>query len=179
MHPDSIGRTPPQSRALRQNENCWVICFFDRRVGEIACYGGSEHQIASASLATRSHAESLDRVGNAPTRARANATPFPGALPTLQSRIDSAPRLHRAAAQQGAGVRGGYEIEEGFRHLLLLRYRQHAGSEPDGVLQLLRQRADVVGAFDRNDDVDLLEPDFDVAFRHDLSDRKPVDELGL
>src|SRR5260370_2707684 len=22
MHPDSIGRTPPQSRALRQNENC-------------------------------------------------------------------------------------------------------------------------------------------------------------
>src|SRR5260370_41906183 len=24
MHPDSIGRTPPQSRALRQNENCCV-----------------------------------------------------------------------------------------------------------------------------------------------------------
>src|SRR5215831_7800714 len=51
--------------------------------------------------------------------------------------IFSMPRLHRAPAQQRAGVRGGDEIEERFRQFLLLRYGEDAGSEPDGVLQFL------------------------------------------
>src|ERR1700738_3857932 len=77
--------------------------------------------------------------------------------PLVTARV-SVPGLHCAPAQQRACIRGGDEIEECLREFLLFRYRQNAGREPDGVLQFLWQRADVVGAFDRYDDVDLLQP---------------------
>src|SRR5207247_3278090 len=89
------------------------------------------------------------------------------------------PGLHAALAEEGSSLRRGYEFQECLSELWLLRRGEQGRGEFDGLVQFLRQRADVVGALDREDNVDLLQPEFDLAFGDDFRHGNAVDEFRL
>src|SRR4249920_4078971 len=74
-------------------------------------------------------------------------------------------RLHAALADERRRFRRRHELHQLPRGVAFLRDGEHADGEIDIALQLRRQRTDVVGAGNRQDDIDLLHADLGFAFR--------------
>src|ERR1700722_6185020 len=92
--------------------------------------------------------------------------------------VSACRRLHPALAHETFVLGRAHELDHGGRHVLLLRDREHAGGERIVLLQLRRQHPAQFGPGDRQDDVDLLQRDLDLATRHRLRGREPVEEFG-
>src|SRR5215813_8141194 len=90
--------------------------------------------------------------------------------------LSASRRLEPALANQRLVLRRAHELRHRSSHLAFLRDRQHADREMIVLLQLRRERAGQLRAFDRQDHVDLLHRDLDLAAGHGLGGREAVEE---